>query len=119
MATRSMIAYDKQGKFEAIYCHWDGYPSHQLPILKEKYSTARKVTSLLNKGDLSSLETDTDWKLDKMPEARPLTYKERGDTDVEAKVYSSIDELKQAAKDCWAEYLYIYMNRYGWKYVEV
>jgi hypothetical protein len=33
MATRSAIGYAlPSGKVRAVYCHWDGSPSHQLPI---------------------------------------------------------------------------------------
>ena len=38
-----------------IYCHWDGYPSHMLPTLRENYNTIEKVRELLDLGNLSSL----------------------------------------------------------------
>ena len=39
MATRSAIAIynSKTDTYEAIYSHWDGYPSHQLPLLDYTY----------------------------------------------------------------------------------
>lgn len=36
MATRSTIGYEtKDGGYIGVYCHYDGYPSHMLPQLKE------------------------------------------------------------------------------------
>ena len=39
-----------------IYCHYDGYPSYMLPILREHYNTIEKVEELLALGDLSLLD---------------------------------------------------------------
>lgn len=36
-----------------IYCHWDGYPENQLPILRKHYNTVEKVEELLSLGNLS------------------------------------------------------------------
>lgn len=33
MGTRSVIAIPTDSGFRGRYCHWDGYPSHQLPAL--------------------------------------------------------------------------------------
>jgi hypothetical protein len=119
MATRSFIAHTNgRTGFNAIYCHWDGYPSHHLPILREEYSTARKVQNLLKLGDLSCLKTDKDWQRQQLPEERPLSYAERGE-NCPSRYYDSIEELRQAAKDYGAEYVYIYMNRYGWSFNEL
>lgn len=36
MATRSSIGYETDdGGCIGVYCQWDGYPKHMLPILKE------------------------------------------------------------------------------------
>jgi hypothetical protein len=43
------------GSTRTIYCHSDGYPEHQLPILTQHYSSIEKVEELLNLGDISSL----------------------------------------------------------------
>lgn len=56
MGTRSSIAIlNNDGTVDAVYCHWDGYLSHNGKILFEHYSTANKVRSLLSFGHLSSL----------------------------------------------------------------
>jgi hypothetical protein len=56
MSTRSNIGIEEaDGSITAIYCHWDGYPSHNGKILLEHYKEASKVRSLIALGDLSSL----------------------------------------------------------------
>ena len=40
-------------KSKAIYVHWDGYPSHIMPILETYYNTPEKVEELLKLGNLS------------------------------------------------------------------
>lgn len=63
MATRSAIGYRKlDGSVRAVYCHWDGYPSHQLPILKKHYSGIRKVQALIKPGSMSALRTRQLWE---------------------------------------------------------
>ena len=48
MSTNSRIGIlHEDGTTETIYCHWDGYPEHQMPILTEHYNTAEKVKALL------------------------------------------------------------------------
>lgn len=54
MATRSNIGIEREdGTVETIYCHWDGYPDHQGPILS-KFGW-EEVEDLLDLGDLSIL----------------------------------------------------------------
>ena len=39
MSTNSRVGILHQdGVTETIYCHWDGYPEHQMPILGERIS---------------------------------------------------------------------------------
>ena len=56
MATRSRIAIEKEdGSVESIYCHWDGYPSHNGQVLLDFYSNREKAQALIDLGDISSL----------------------------------------------------------------
>ena len=57
MATRSYIGVKNQynGTVDYIYCHFDGYPSHNGRILAEHYTSLDKVKELLALGDLSIL----------------------------------------------------------------
>jgi hypothetical protein len=45
--------YARVKALKPIYVHWDGYPSHMIPILRKNYNTVEKVEELLSLGDLS------------------------------------------------------------------
>jgi hypothetical protein len=63
MGTRSAIGYQlPSGRIRAVYCHWDGYPKHQVPILIEHYNSLEKVKALIKPGSMSSLRTRDTWK---------------------------------------------------------
>lgn len=56
MSTNSMITIvNKDGTCESIYCHWDGYYSHNGVILDEHYPNESKVRELIKGGSLSIL----------------------------------------------------------------
>jgi hypothetical protein len=56
MGTRSTIALEfADGTVQQVYCHWDGYLSHNGQILQEHYSDPFKLRDLIDLGDLSSL----------------------------------------------------------------
>jgi hypothetical protein len=48
------------GKYAGIYCHFDGYLSHNGEILKESYTDPKKVKKLIALGDLSALGPNID-----------------------------------------------------------
>jgi len=57
MGTRSRIGMmNEDGSITSVYCHWDGYPSHNGVILLENYQEPEKIKMLISLGDLSSLE---------------------------------------------------------------
>ena len=63
MATRSAIGYKlPNGDIKASYCHWDGYPGHQLPILVKHYQTLEQVEALVAPGSMSQLRTRQLWE---------------------------------------------------------
>ena len=56
MGTRSRIGYKTEnGNYSRIYCHWDGYFSHNGRILKDYYQTFDDVKMLISQGDISSV----------------------------------------------------------------
>lgn len=55
MATRSNIGYIHGNTINYVYCHWDGYLSHNGKILLENYNHPDKVKELISFGDVSSL----------------------------------------------------------------
>ena len=55
MATRSTISLKTEDGYNTIYCHWDGYPSHNGKLLQEHYNTQERVEELIALGSISSL----------------------------------------------------------------
>lgn len=98
MATRSTISIlNADATVTKIYCHWDGYPSHNGALLQAHYNTPELIQALQAKGDMSSLG-DT-----------PGTseyYVDRGDTGIEPKVYSSFEDY--IANCQFEEYNYLF-----------
>ena len=118
MATRSAIAIRNADKsYDVVYCHWDGYPSHQMPILTGKYGDARKARQLISKGDISCLETDKGWDQVER-KSGPLYYFERGDTSVEPRNLYATGVI-DFARDSWCEHIYTYVPRKGWQHQPV
>lgn len=124
MGTRSIIGIESQdGSIKAIYCHWDGYPTHNGAILAEHYTDREKVHQLMELGDLSSLaeeigeKHDFDWNriefdgdfeaYSKDPRYKMcLAYgRDRGEEGCEAQDYANRDELVSA--DRWEEFTYL------------
>lgn len=56
MSTNSGIALRSGDTYQAIYCHWDGYPSYMLPMLRENYNSLELAAKLISYGDASSIE---------------------------------------------------------------
>lgn len=56
MGTRSTIALEfADGTVGQVYCHWDGYLSHNGKILLNHYTDRNKLDMLICLGDVSSL----------------------------------------------------------------
>lgn len=56
MGTRSTINIKTEdGRYKGIYCHWDGYVSHNGRILVNYYTTTEQVEALIALGNISSL----------------------------------------------------------------
>ena len=121
MATRSAICYRKPyGSIVGVYCHWDGYPDNQLPILKEKYNTLAKAKALIKGGFISSLETNHGWDM-KPCEPRVLYYTERGESleDNKPRQYQCLEIAEREWEQMGCEYLYVYIPKRGWKYSDI
>lgn len=125
MATRSLIALQNNDKtITYIYCHNDGYLSHNGKILKEHYTDIEKIKKLLSLGDLSSLgiepiSTPDDWDWDKRNTDHCVAYKDRGETGVGAKTYPNLNDfLFTAPYESDAEFVYVFING-EWKYFDV
>ena len=115
MSTRSFIA--SMVSHHRIYCHNDGYPEHQLPILKEHYNTADKVEALLDLGDLSFLDAriapapGEKHSFDAPVRGVTIAYhRDRGESEksTKARSFRTIKSLTKSAKEAWVEYLYVW-----------
>jgi hypothetical protein len=61
MGTRSTIALEfADGTVKQVYCHWDGYLSNNGKILQNYYMDPFKVKELVERGGMSSLESEVD-----------------------------------------------------------
>ena len=79
MATRSRIGLRLAGDaILSVYHHWDGYPQWLGVTLVEKYTTKEQVAELLDGGDISCIDSDTDWNLEKV-EKHVQYYNDRGE----------------------------------------
>jgi hypothetical protein len=98
MSTRSRIAIEKQdGTVESIYCHFDGYISHNGEILQNYYSTREKMEKLIELGDISSLENT--------PEETVAYHRDRGE-DLNLTSYPDVATLFEDGFNSGAEYVY-------------
>ena len=115
MGTRSTIALEyADGTVEQVYCHWDGYLSHNGKILAEHYMDPFKVQKLMEQGDLSSLSANigTQHSFNDRVEDECTFYKrDRNESGCEAKRFASFADYK--ANHQYEEYEYILRNVNG------
>ena len=106
MATRSTIAMEyADGTVGQIYCHWDGYLDHNGEILNKYYKDPFKVRELLDRGDMSSLDSGI---------SGCDFYSNRGEKCPQ-RMYKDFAEYKSAAQ--MEEFNYILRRDGNW-YVE-
>ena len=121
MGTRSRIGVMHGNIVKSVYCHWDGYLSHNGAILQEHYDSV-KANQLVALGDLSSLRPNIGEKHDfsrldsTIPEAEyealygeMCTFygRDRGETGTEWQVAHTFDEFLEQVNGCCGEYYYI------------
>ena len=79
MATRARIGLRLAGDaILSVYHHWDGYPNWLGVHLRQKYTTREKVAELLDGGDISCIDSDTDWDRNEC-EPHVQYYNDRGE----------------------------------------
>ena len=126
MGTRSRIGVMHGDNCKSVYCHWDGYLSHNGAILQEHYDSS-KANNLVALGDISSLQSKIGEAhpfspFDLPTELRNMTQgqfedaygnmttfyaRDRGEKDVDFQVSQSFDEFLELVDGCGAEYFYI------------
>lgn len=131
MATRSTIAVQhNNGTISQVYCHWDGYLSHNGKLLIENYDTLEKIEQLVSFGDMSSLaekcipDPAFPHDFDHKQEDVTVYYgRDRGETGVEPKVFTDFEDYKKNFNG--EEYDYIFkdgqwlVSAYGRPYVTI
>ena len=134
MATRSSIGIlNENGTVTGIYCHWDGYVSHNGNILYQFYRDEAKVRELISHGDLSILGRNIGeqrpfdnphkymskeyQEFQDLYEGQCLYYgRDRGEKNVEAKTYTDVADFIDNRGEEY-NYLFVngtwYVNEYG------
>ena len=114
MATRSRIGIQlADDAILSVYHHWDGYPQWLGVILNKKFNTREKVAEVIDGGDISCIDSDTDWDRNQLDETRPLYYNERGE-NTEPRLDLNFDDYVENP-DNDAEFLYIFTNENKWE----
>lgn len=123
MATRSVIAVkigtSRKPAYRAVYCHYDGMPSHQLPLLTEYHNSKEAALALVAGGEISCLHTNLGWDRETRPFTGPLYYAERGDTDIEPLLFTNIEALLEYYRSCGCEHAYVYVDGAGWVHTDI
>ena len=79
MATRARIGLRlAEDAILSVYHHWDGYPEWLGVTLDKKFNTKEQVAELLDGGDISCCDSDTDWNNEKC-EPHVQYYNDRGE----------------------------------------
>ena len=113
MATRSRIGLQLTGDaILSVYHHWDGYPEWLGVTLKKKFNTREKVAELLDGGDISCCDSDTDWDRNEV-EPHVQYYNDRGDNTEPRLDLNFDDYVENPAND--AEYVYIFTLDHTWE----
>lgn len=131
MGTRSdIIVHRADGKWARIYCHWDGYLSHNGRLLFDHYTSQAQAEALVALGDLSSLGSVIGVK---HPFDRPsisnkkahaafakkfggmcVAYgRDRGETECEARIGDTLQEV-WPEEDTWTEFTYVWDEGKWW-----
>ena len=111
MATRSRIALQlNETSFLSVYHHWDGYPQWLGVTLNKKFNTREKVAELIDGGDISCCDSDTDWNNNKLDESQVQYYNDRGE-NTEPKLHENIDDYFSIGE----EYAYVFTLDHEWE----
>ena len=110
MATRSRIGLQlADGNILSVYHHWDGYPEWLGVTLNKKFNTRDKVAELIDGGDISCCDSDSDWNLNEV-ENHVQYYNDRGD-NTEPRLDSNFDDYVKDGE----EYAYVFTLDHVWE----
>jgi hypothetical protein len=122
MGTRSRIGVMHGDIVKSVYCHWDGYLSHNGTILQKHYDSS-KANQLVALGDISSLGKDIgekhafdtyhlspeDRKQHELDHGDSTTFygRDREEVNVSWQVSHTFLDFLSLVEGCGAEYYYI------------
>lgn len=115
MATQSTIIVKiSENEYHSVYCHFDGYPEHQMPILRQNYSSPELAKELVRHGDMSVLAekcNGSETHSYENPDFQQTIYygRDRGEKNTEYKVY---DTLNEAINKSNGYYTYIFEDEW-------
>ena len=113
MATRSNIAVKmNDGTFKKIYCHFDGYVSHNGVMLLEHYNSQERAEALVALGNISylrpSIECPSGHSFDYPVAGYTVAYgRDRGEKKQEAQI---IHKSNTNCLEVDEEYLYVWID---------
>lgn len=118
MATRSRIGMEMaDGSVKSIYCHWDGYVSHNGAILAKHYTDPKKVEALIELGAISSLNENVkpengDHSFNSPQEGVTVAYhRDRGEEKIPARIDLSVPDFFNSDIE---EYGYLFTQEGEW-----
>jgi hypothetical protein len=114
MSTRSTIAVEHaDGTVSQVYCHYDGYVSHNGQILVDHYDTQKKAEQLVFLGEMSSLRpkcipdpTKTHSSINPQDDVTTYYSRDRGEPFVPPSVYPTVDNYKKNLQGEEYDYLF-------------
>ena len=105
MATRPRIGLLLEtGYVLSVYHHWDGYPEWLGVTLQRKFDTYDLIAELLDGGDVSCIDSTTDWNLEKV-ENHVQYYNDRGE-NTEPRLDTTVEDYLANGE----EYAYLFEN---------
>lgn len=118
MSTRSLIGVQSPtGSVQAIYCHFDGYPAGVGLTLQTHHNSAAAAEEIIALGDLSYLAEKLAPEVGQIhsfvfpaPGVTMAYNRDRGETGIKPRNYSSPAQFLKEASDSWADYVYLFRD---------
>lgn len=114
MATRSFIGYCEDNKIIGIYCHWDGYLSHNGEILYKHYNNIDIIKQLIDLGDISILDINinptTEHSFEKPQKDVCVAYHRDRKEEKHIHTFNNSKEIQDYIKGVWIDYTYIFKD---------
>ena len=109
MATRARIGLllDTEHVL-SVYHHWDGYPSFLGVFLQQNYTTKEQIAELIDGGDISCIDSTTDWNNEKVDNYVQY-YNDRGEK-TEPRLDLNVEDYIENKLSAMEEYVYLFEN---------